>query len=437
MARLLGSMLLVTLLSCVAQGALAQGAPRSVALVLDASGSMNAKLPDGQTRIDAAKKATADLVSRMDTTTRLALRAYGHQSPTSKKDCNDTAQLVGFAPVGSNRGEVVSQAQALQARGYTPITFALTAAAQDLGAEESGERVVVLVSDGQETCAGDPCVAARALAAADAKLVIHTIGFGVGAAARTQLACIANVARGSYFDANNAADLSSTLGKAAVTRAAVQTAPSTTSSTSTTVRVARQTPSRIVIKNTWAGVSHIVTRAEDGQQVADINGAVGREDVPPGLYNVRFPNGIWRGVEVKAGETTELEVGLLKIEGGPGDIWGYVITDPETDEVVTRRGIISSLPLMPGRFNITLGEIGWPNVEIVAGRTTTLNPARIAIAGNTTAQYRVTTADGRDAGKVSKLFRLPLPAGSYVVDVEGQKMKVDLTEGQTHTINVE
>ncbi len=134
--------------------------------------------------------------------------------------------------------------------------------------------------------------------------------------------------------------------------------------TSTTVRVAKQTPSRIVIKNTWAGVSHPVTRAEDGQQVADINGAVGREDVPPGLYNVSFPNGVWRGVEVKPGETTELEVGLLKIEGGPSDIWGYVITDPETDEVVTRRGVISSLPLMPGRFNIALGEIGWQNVEI-------------------------------------------------------------------------
>ncbi len=113
--------------------------------------------------------------------TRLALRAYGHQSPTQQKDCQDTAMLVGFAPVAANRAEVVAQAQALQARGYTPITYALTAAAQDIAPEESGERVVVLVSDGQETCASDPCIAARALAAADAKLVIHTIGFGVGA----------------------------------------------------------------------------------------------------------------------------------------------------------------------------------------------------------------------------------------------------------------
>ena len=145
---------LAALLGCIvaASPSLAQSG-RSVALVLDASGSMNAKLPDGQTRIDAAKKAVADLVSRMDPNTRLALRAYGHQSPTQKKDCKDTALLVGFAPLASNRAEVIAQAQALQARGYTPITHALTAAAHDIASEESGERIVVLVSDGQETCA--------------------------------------------------------------------------------------------------------------------------------------------------------------------------------------------------------------------------------------------------------------------------------------------
>ncbi len=432
MKRLIGSAVLFILM-LAASPALSEGA-RSVSLVIDASGSMNAKLPDGQARIDAAKKAVADLVSRMDAGTRLALRAYGHQSPTSKKDCQDTAMLVGFAPVAANRAQVVAQAQALEARGYTPITLALTAAAQDTKSEESGERVIVLVSDGQETCASDPCVAARALAAADAKLVIHTIGFGVGAAARTQLQCIANVARGSYFDANSAADLSSTLGKATVTKAAAQT----TTSTSTTVRVERKTPSRIVIKNTWAGASHPITRAEDGQQVADINGAVGHAEVPPGIYNVSFANGLWRGVEVKPNETTTLEVGLLRIEGGANDLNGYDILDPETEEALVRRRVISSLPLMPGRFNVAAGEteIGWQGLEIAAGKTTILNPGRIEIGGGS-GTYKVTTSDGRAVGSVSQLIRLPLPPGSYVVDIEGQRMKVDLVDGQTHTIKIE
>jgi hypothetical protein len=427
MKRLIGSAILFATMVAAS----AAPAQNSTLLVLDASGSMNARLPDGQTRIDAAKKAVADLVSRMDPSTRLALRTYGHQSPTQQKDCKDTALLVGFAPLASNRAEVVAQAQALQARGYTPITHALTAAAQDIASEESGERVIVLVSDGQETCASDPCIAARALAAADAKLVIHTIGFGVGAATRTQLQCIANVARGSYFDANSAAGLTSTLGKAAQTKAAEQ------KKTSTTVKVAKKTPSRILIKNTYAGAGHPVTRAEDGVEVVSINGAVGHAEVPPGIYNVSFSNGLWRGVEVKPGETTVIEVGLLRIEGGANDLNGYNILDPETEEVLVRRRVISTIPLMPGRFTVTSGHIGWPNIEINAGQTTVLNPARIVLTGPNAGQYRVTTSDGQEAGQVSRLLQLPLPAGSYVVNVEGQLMKVDLADGQTHTIKVE
>ena len=413
-----------------ASPALPQGAS-SISLVLDASGSMNAKLPDGQTRIDAAKKAVTDLVSRMDGNTRLALRAYGHQSPTQKKDCKDTALLVGFAPIASNRAEVIAQAQGLQAHGYTPITHALIAAAQDIATEESDARIVVLVSDGQETCASDPCVAAKALAEADARLVIHTIGFGVGAAARMQLQCIANVARGSYFDANSAAALTSTLGKAAQTKAVEQ------KQTNTVVRLApKKAPSRILIKNTWAGAGHPVTRAEDGVLVADINGAVGHGEVPPGIYNVSFPNGLWRGVEVKPNETTAIEAGLLRIEGGANDLNGYVILDPETEEVVVRQRVISTMPLMPGRFIVTSGSIGWPGIEINAGQTTVLNPARIVVTGANAGTYRVTTSDGREAGQVSRLLQLPLPAGRYAVDVEGQSMPVDLVDGQTHTIDV-
>jgi hypothetical protein len=427
MKRLIGSAMLLLAMFATSP-ALAQS---STLLVLDASGSMNARLPDGQTRIDAAKKAVADLVSRMDPGTRLALRAYGHQSPTQKKDCKDTVLLVGFAPLASNRAEVIAQAQALQARGYTPITHALTAAAQDIASEESGERIIVLVSDGQETCASDPCIAARALAAADAKLVIHTIGFGVGAAARTQLQCIANVARGSYFDANSTAGLTSTLTKAAQTKAVEQ------KKTSTTVRVAKKTPSRILIKNTYAGSGHPVTRAEDGVEVVSINGAVGHAEVPPGIYNVSFLNGVWRGVEVKPGETTVIEVGLLRIQGGANDLNGYNILDPETEEVLVRRRVISTIPLMPGRFTVTSGHIGWPSIELNAGQTIVLNPGRIVVTGANAGEYRVTTSEGQEAGQVSRLLQLPLPAGSYVVNVEGQLMKVDLVDGQTHTIKVE
>lgn len=421
--------LAITLSIMAAEPVLAQG-NRSVALVLDASGSMNARLPSGQTRIDAAKAAVAELVGKMEGETRLSLWAYGHQASTQRKDCRDTALLVDFAPVATNRGDIAAKARMLEARGYTPITRSLTLAAESIAREESAERVIILVSDGQETCEADPCVAAKAIAAADAKLVIHTIGFGVGAASRMQLQCIASVARGRYFDAQDARGLTTVLSQATVTKAA-------TTNTETRVTVKANTPSRIHIKNTWAGASHVVTVADDGRQVADINGAVGYAQVPPGIYNVQFANGAWRGVEVKPGETTVLEIGLLQIEGGAGDLGGYTLVDPETEEVLVKSTMISTIPLMPSRVVIMSGSLAWPGIEIAAGRTTVLRPSRIKVSGAKAGEYRVTTSDGRVVGNVSRLFNLPLPPGAYVVEIEDQRLTVELRESQTHEIKID
>src|SRR4030095_5008190 len=109
---------------------------------------------------------------------------------------------------------VIAQARHLQAQGYTPITHVLQLAATDFPSNTAGERFIVLVSDGKETCEGDPCAAARALAASGGKLVIHTIGFGVDSAARLQLQCIASATGGTYFAAENAAQLTKVLGQA-------------------------------------------------------------------------------------------------------------------------------------------------------------------------------------------------------------------------------
>ena len=126
--------------------------------------------------------------------------------------------------------------------------------------------------------------------------------------------------------------------------------------------------------------------------------------MPPGIYNVSFPNGLWRGVEVKPGETTVIEVGLLRIEGGANDLNGYDILDPETEEVLVRRRVISTIPLMPGRFIVTSGHIGWPSIEINAGQTTVLNPGRIVVTGANAGEYQVTTSDGREAAQSRACF---------------------------------
>ena len=80
-------------------------------------------------------------------------------------------------------------------------------AASSLPVGPNERNTIVLVSDGEETCGGDPCALAAELAAGDIELVIHTIGLAVDDVARTQLQCVADVSGGTYTDADRAEDL--------------------------------------------------------------------------------------------------------------------------------------------------------------------------------------------------------------------------------------
>jgi hypothetical protein len=251
---------------------------RAVALVLDASGSMKEALPDGVTRMDAAKKAVAKLVGTLPADTRLAFRAYGHQSPPKAKNCKDTVLLAPFGAVGQNKQAVIAQANALAPQGYTPISYALQQAAGDLASEEATAHTVVLVSDGKETCPGDPCEVAKSLAEADAKLVIHTIGAGVDAATRQQLKCIADAARGMYQDAANTTELETVVAVAAETEAvevAEPKQPASAEISSKKAGTAKEAPTSI-------GVGEIVRGRVTKDQVVNY----WKLDAPAGQYRI-------------------------------------------------------------------------------------------------------------------------------------------------------
>lgn len=405
-------------------GLAARQSARSVALVLDASGSMTAKLPDAATRIDAAKAAVADLVGKLPAETRVALRAYGHQSPTKEKNCQDTALVVPFDTASANRAAVTAALPGIRAQGYTPITHSLKLAAEDLVKEESASHAIVLVSDGKETCTGDPCATARALAAADTRLVIHAIGLGVDGAARYQLRCIASVARGTYVDAGSAAELHRALSDAAQ-RGARKTVD---------VKVAG--PGNLRIEGATA-YAHQVLDAATGKKVTEISAVWPEREVPAGIYNVTFDNGVWKGVEVKSGEKTVLRPGQLVIEGA--DLRGNDLIDPETGEVTGRfLSHKGRVPLLPTRFTVTFGRIAWPEtVEIKEGEATTLRPGGLKVVSSSPFKFRVLDADGQPVGEVSSaISRIALPPGKYLLEMGSQKTPVELKAGEDVEITI-
>ena len=183
-------------------------ADRSVLLILDASGSMNAKLPNGETRIAVAQRAIKGVAGFVPAQSQLSLRMYGAQSAAREKNCQDTHLAVPFGPASAAGGAITTTVDGAKAQGYTPIAYSLEQATNDFSADAK-ERVIVLVSDGKETCKGDPLVAAKVLAGKG--ITVHTVGFVVDTAARGQLQAIARATGGTYFDAPVGPELPDTL----------------------------------------------------------------------------------------------------------------------------------------------------------------------------------------------------------------------------------
>src|SRR5215208_6138656 len=100
-------------------------ANRSVLLILDASGSMNAKLPNGETRMAVAQRAVKGVAGFIPAQAQLSLRLYGAQSPASRKNCHDTNLAVPFGRASEGAGPITAAVDAAKAQGYTPIAYSL------------------------------------------------------------------------------------------------------------------------------------------------------------------------------------------------------------------------------------------------------------------------------------------------------------------------
>jgi Ca-activated chloride channel homolog len=187
----------------------------SLLVVLDASGSMLRPDASGQTRMVSAKRAIAAVVSKIPGQTPMGIRVFGTggASSRSRAACTDSRLLV---PITRNSAaRAVSRVAGVQARGWTPIGYALQQSAADLQATRDGFGTVVLVSDGVDECypgfGPEPCDVARSVSSPAIRLRVHTIGFTVDAAARAQLRCIARVTGGRYTDAADADSLADAL----------------------------------------------------------------------------------------------------------------------------------------------------------------------------------------------------------------------------------
>ena len=173
-----------------------------IELILDASGSMWAKL-GSSTRIEVAKDALGKIIDDLSERKGIAvgLRVYGHRT----NDCKDTKLEIPIGPLDGKKMKAFIGK--IKPKGKTPIAYSLQEAAKDFRKDFTGSKVIILVTDGLESCNGDPCAAAKALAEKGIVSKIHVVGFGMDKKSVSQLECIVKPSGGLLLEANSAAEL--------------------------------------------------------------------------------------------------------------------------------------------------------------------------------------------------------------------------------------
>jgi len=183
-------------------GEIALAAGVAVEVILDTSGSMLQPLGDSN-RIEIAKAAlTTLLTSGLPPETPLALRVFG-----TEPDSCETRLLVPLTPLDPD--DVAAQVAALEATNLvkTPLGASLAQVAADL-ADAGGPRIVVLITDGEETCGGDPEAAIRELVDSGIDVHINIVGFALDdEALKGTFREWAQIGQGRYIDAANAEEL--------------------------------------------------------------------------------------------------------------------------------------------------------------------------------------------------------------------------------------
>ncbi|MBN1273156.1 MAG: VWA domain-containing protein [Candidatus Aminicenantes bacterium] len=394
---------------------------QNIIFILDASGSMWGQV-EGKAKIAIAKEVLTDLIQHLPDDVHVGLVAYGHRR---KGDCSDVEELIPLSLI--QKAKLVETVQSLNPKGKTPITLSVQKTAEKLKEMEE-KTTIILVSDGKETCEGDPCILVRELKAAGIKFVMHVIGFDVTEEERLQLECMAEAGGGLYYTAKTAVDF-----QMAIKEVVVREEPKEVGIL--TVKVIKNAkPIEAKIFYHRAGESESFFN-----ELTDPTMGIARLEMAPGDYTIRVvdihteeePSLIVEGLTVPLGgqveKTVEFSSGTLKIlsqTNGEPCFCSVKIMNPEgkvVSDFWTQHGE-RVVELLEGTYDVRLALASIPggdpvielkDVQIVADRTVE-RTANFAIGF-----LKVTTT----------LNGKPYNTMAHLYQTDGQKITNFATEG--------
>ena len=185
----------------------------NIEFLLDASESMSGGVLGGA-KIELATRALQDILEALPSSYNIGLRVFGNRYAANSTDesCVDTQLLSPISPFTTeSRISFEQHLAAITPKGMSPISLALESAANDFFGLD-GKKILILLSDGEETCGGDPTTTASYITQLIPGLEVHVVGFDV--ASLQQLEQIAAAGQGNYYHARNGIEIANALNQA-------------------------------------------------------------------------------------------------------------------------------------------------------------------------------------------------------------------------------
>jgi Ca-activated chloride channel family protein len=180
-----------------------------IEILLDASGSMDGQVGGGQ-KMQLAKNTIRNFATTLPDNVSIAIRVYGHLGSSEEKDkqlsCQSTELIY---PLSEYRPDQFTEAlDRVKSTGFTPLAAGIRESGKDLPPAEAGtQNIVYVVSDGEETCGGDPVAEAGKLHLGKSKALVNVIGFDIDDQGQESLKRIAKAGGGNYTTVESGPEL--------------------------------------------------------------------------------------------------------------------------------------------------------------------------------------------------------------------------------------
>ncbi|OBQ62633.1 vWA domain-containing protein [Mesorhizobium erdmanii] len=361
-------------------------AANRVIIILDASGSMWAQI-DGKPKLEIARESLRTVLQSVPADDEIGFMAYGHRQ---KGSCDDIQLIV--PPQAGSASAITDAADSLKFLGKTPLTAAVKQAAEALRYTED-KATVVLITDGLETCGGDPCALGKELKASGVDFTADVVGFGLTADEGKQIACLAENTGGKYIQASDEKALQEALVETVAAPApapAPEPAPAPAPAPEPAKSEFNFMPTAVLADggdpvtdgNAW----EVYKAKSDGTRGDNVTTEYGayKANLEPGDYVIVARDGeakVEQKVKIEAGQVAKplftLNAGTLIIHPRPSagadvvDGAAVVIDYPGADNPATYYGTTKIvLPAGDEKVTVTIGQgVASETIPLAAGKT--------------------------------------------------------------------